>query len=880
MWPILSNIDENIANKIKGYKNQHLASELDAWIRVFSGAVSGGQNGLVMESNTNHKLFKAAGESGPTIYGNSEGSGVIGVDWNSAPVETGSGRVLRPSPIITSFTSKEGKDQISREATLGITAFSLEQMQKIQTYFLEPGYSLYIEWGWNTENGISQITTLGGGVEQIVSKIAKKSLNWEDLNNTRKESSGDFDCFLGFIVGGNVSNEGENFNITINLRGAPSLPTYLQSNQGTVKLDKEGKVIENNKVKNLFNTLETEGETTQTKDKRFARMFNDLPAFRQTVQVYNLKNNISGNQFINFDDSISKDVANGLDDGGVFSSNGDTVKVKPNANKGATPATTTTIEINKEDLFSKQRYIRMDLAVKILNEIGSIDRFEIGGKEVSFKIDIHNTVIGAFPYMFSTKADKLVIPGKIPDFWRYFLQSNEVIQGEGGSDGGILTVDGTNYAPQYQADGLVPFVQNGNLKNYGYTERPMYWGYLNNLFVNFDVFKSKIEQQNKNTREIFLDILNEMSSAVNSFWNFQIVEGKFQKSADSNKSLYDAAYKTKREVGDIIITVIDENFIGADPSGGEGRVSFKHSGEGCVFLESNLDMSIPSAMTGQIVMGRLSNAVNPNEPIVKTGNFFSSQRDLFSGILPSSGVAVPESGSKAVADLAADAKAKQENYQKNYLISDYVGNRGGTTSATIYKLDDKGNKVAIGAYSSGPSGVIYTASAGKGEDFKVFLKDKTEKEAAEKAVVDQQSSNMSSFLSKIDVVPNSILMKIGITKEQLTDESKLKDLSWLKTRFCIYTFDDTEYLDRLKRDAQAKKLGKNAVNLYLSPPLPIKYSFKILGNSGIRRGDTFNITGIPTKYSEHGLFQVVQVDHSLQGSQWVTDVTGQYRQYQ
>jgi hypothetical protein len=38
----------------------------------------------------------------------------------------------------------------------------------------------------------------------------------------------------------------------------------------------------------------------------------------------------------------------------------------------------------------------------------------------------------------------------------------------------------------------------------------------------------------------FLDILNELSSAVNSFWNFQIVEGKFQKAADSNKAIFDA----------------------------------------------------------------------------------------------------------------------------------------------------------------------------------------------------------------------------------------------------------------------------------------------------------------------------------------------------
>jgi hypothetical protein len=91
----------------------------------------------------------------------------------------------------------------------------------------------------------------------------------------------------------------------------------------------------------------------------------------------------------------------------------------------------------------------------------------------------------------------------------------------------------------------------------------------------------------------------------------------------------------------------------------------------------------------------------------------------------------------------------------------------------------------------------------------------------------------------------------------------------------IYSFDDTEFLDRLKREAFGNK-GEGS----LSHPLPIKYSFKILGNSGIRRGDMFNILGIPAKYAAKGLFQVTQIEHSLEGNQWFTNITGDYRQIQ
>ena len=59
-----------------------------------------------------------------------------------------------------------------------------------------------------------------------------------------------------------------------------------------------------------------------------------------------------------------------------------------------------------------------------------------------------------------------------------------------------------------------------------------------------------------------------------------------------------------------------------------------------------------------------------------------------------------------------------------------------------------------------------------------------------------------------------------------------------------------------------------------------KYSFTILGNSGIRRGDVFNIYGIPEKYRTNGIFQVTEIEHSMTNMRWETTVTGEYRQIQ
>jgi hypothetical protein len=844
MWPKLTNIEPNIASKIKSYSDSMEASKLNAWIRVFSGAIVGSNQGLIMQSNdSDFKLFKAAGDTNPTIYGGLQSSGVLGKDWNGNAVETALGRRLRPSPVITSFSVKEGKDQISRQATLEIKAFSLEQMEKIQSYFLEPGYSIYVEWGWNTTDGVRNITT-ATGTGNIVSTIADKSLSWTNLSNTRKNSNGEFDCFLGFIVGGNVSGDSENFNISVNLRGAPSLPTYMQTNQGTTRIDADGKLAESRKVKKPFGTVESETEASQL--RRFGKMFNDLPAFRQTIDIANLKSSVIKTQFINFDEVVRKQVQAAVAPNWYSDA---AIEVKLASPDGSE---TKQIEIAKEDLFSSHRYIRMDLAVDILNKIGSLDAYKIGGKEITFKIDINNTVIGSFPNQFSTKADKLIIPGTLPDFFQYYLQSNEIEQ----LNGGKLLVNTDTIEPRGAKDGLEFFRPNSDLNQFGFKENAKYWGYLKFLFVNFEMFKSKIEQKNKNIREILLDILNEMSSAVNSFWNFQIVEGESD--------------------GNINVTVIDENFIGQNPNETK-PVSFRHVGNGSVFLEANIDISIPAEMTNQIVATRLGNSSNPDEAIVSTSkkSFFETGGDLFISATSTPATDTTTENVEPAPDPVPAGPTKQDEIdallkrQSDLLaqrekIPDDRNDANRNKRARLYQESNKAlseaNKLKQQLQAEATAAAAAAEAAVKAE---------------QKAKVEASATTLTANLSKLTVVPLSSLDKIAPGKEKLNEQKELSNLTVLKQNFMIYSFDDTEFLDRLKREAFGNK-GEGS----LSHPLPIKYSFKILGNSGIRRGDMFNILGIPAKYAAKGLFQVTQIEHSLDGNQWFTNITGDYRQIQ
>jgi hypothetical protein len=241
MWPILSNIENPIYTKMKSRANDKLVkdnSKLNCWIRVISGAKTATDgNGLIMQSNEPWVNFGNINNFG-NYYGGPTTGGDLGTNINGKLVGSGIGRKLIPRPTITGITVKEGKDNISRECTLSMKCFSLEQMEKMQTYFLEPGYSLYIEYGWNTSDSISvALKTAGKSQADIVDGACSFGLRYDLLHKGRVASNGEFDCFFGFITGGSVTSDGEFFNIEVKLRGQPALPTFIQNQQKMHKLD-------------------------------------------------------------------------------------------------------------------------------------------------------------------------------------------------------------------------------------------------------------------------------------------------------------------------------------------------------------------------------------------------------------------------------------------------------------------------------------------------------------------------------------------------------------------------------------------------------------------------------------------------------------------
>jgi len=435
----------------------------------------------------------------------------------------------------------------------------------------------------------------------------------------------------------------------------------------------------------------------------------------------------------------------------------------------------------------------------------------------------------------------------------------------------------------------VPFVEPSALTSAdvkGYKEDANYWGYLKNLYVNFDMFKNKIEQKNKNIREIFLDILNEMSDAVNSYWNFQIIEiqdenGNISKVTEINASTipllnpYNFTNPIKlTQIEDtkttIKLGVIDEHWIGK-PTTAEPIQTFYHNGANCTFLESTLESSIPGEMTSAIVSRRLNVVTNPDSPITDVGGFFNASVDMFLKAVIAGGKdrnVTTENEANAAAKPAEDKtienleKAKEDLKMRSVTMTTGASMTGVVSTSTDYYYEN-GERAAD-------------------EDVAAYKAIETEISTKKKEKGEVQKTTLTQNLDKLDVVPNpNIVAPLALTNGSITA------IDEFNKNFIIYCFKDTSFFDKIKNkefflskpnDNLVKKDG--GVDKRLSHPLPIKYSFKILGTSGLRRGDMFNIIGIPEKYAKYGLFQITQVEHTIENMNWFTLVKGEYRQIQ
>jgi hypothetical protein len=398
-FPNFSNVNQYIIDETEARKDNPLyLSSLNAWVRIASGV----GEGLIVTSNPDYSLFTAAGDD-PSIYGNSKLAGTIGKTWDGAAVTMNEGQGYRPIPTITSIEVDEGAGNLSRKASFTITAYTLEQMEEVSKYFLEPGFTIFLEWGWNKADAFN------GWDSTLTANTVAKYQSFKNTNDRRTQTGGLYDNYLGYITAGGVSISEDKWQIEVKCTGFTELPAYLTTTD-VGKLNSE----QADKIKDFKGSA-----IKSTQDlgiRRFMTMFNELPSTRKVASIKNLigKSNdrnfrydikspfIRAVDFINFDEQAAGKV-NNMTDGGAFGYKSNTTNLGDD--KVEFPPGT---ELVNED----NKYISFGFLMSLINEGISVRSYKIGDREVSYTIDTSATYISAFKNMYSTDASRLFIPNQ------------------------------------------------------------------------------------------------------------------------------------------------------------------------------------------------------------------------------------------------------------------------------------------------------------------------------------------------------------------------------------------------------------------------------------------------------------------------------------
>jgi len=581
-FPNLSNISGYVQTELsKRVSGKRVISELNAWVRVSSGV--GG--GLTLLSNPNFKLFGAAGEG--SIYGDGKTSGTLGTNWGGGAVSAASeNTAFRPKPNITSIEIDEGAGTLSRKASFTITCYTKAQLDTLCEYFLEPGYSIFLEWGWNVKDSLA---TYG----DVNTDYAAKFQTFENVNKAREASNGTYDNYLGFITGGGISSTGDTYEISIKCTGFTELPAYFMgADNSEATADSENK-----NVAPEFSTAQISGQTDLGK-KRFMMAFNRLPSNRRTLRVAALISDTTVSNaanFINVDETVKANVNSTVSGTQVFGISLNDEEANVGGTDVEFPAGT---EIIKDDSF-----IKFGTLMKIINEIG-MEGFMIAGQLITTQIKTSTTVCCAFKKIFSTDKTKLFIPNQTaPKFDIVKAANSDTDRGidENAIDDCSVTDPQTQKIIKFPAEGAIVNGKAGDVvvqakeldtSFIGLNKDNSQWGFLDDLYVNLNFAKGILETKNFSMKNALYQILNGMSAAAGGLWDFQVIPNENE---------------TELRVVDLNLT----------PSGKEEPYTFTLAGYDSIFIDASLDIDISGAKMNQIIGNRLGQTINGSQKDVK-----------------------------------------------------------------------------------------------------------------------------------------------------------------------------------------------------------------------------------------------------------------------
>lgn len=777
-------------------------SGLKPWVRIISAAKqendgTGKDSGLVLDSYDGIGSFESR-------YGTRNSPGIIGYKLDlKTPISTDEqGRGLRPRPNLKSLSVEEFMDG-KRQVKFDITCYTLEQLETISKYLAEVRFNLLIEWGWNTAKSRQSIVSGGRSIElcDIVSYDTFKT-----IQKKRRDSDYQYDAAFVRIQNFDITfDDDETFSLSIDCLGLGSVANYLQLGRGETSPTKTE--VESTK-RFPDSQIATFADNDEIGKALFAQMFNSLPNQKRTPQVKKLIDDPTINDpanYINIDKVIRDQIARDTTGSQTLNTNAGNLKVPT--------------DFELKDAFSTEKYVRFEVLAKILNTLQQkIDEFapcrcgNQNRKKNSISID--DTIIRAFPYMFSTDPKVLYIPNpKAPDF-----SLSRIIRNSELDVSQFFTLDNllnnpVNLHPkvgtkQYK-DGTREF-RNGQQTPYAFPanydllpkDNPIneidetfipyecpqgFWGYLKDLYINLDFFNQTFTKANYTARDVWYELLNGISSACGNLWNFKI----HQETA-TNDTNYSRIY--------------DEGFTGKpNPSTNqEYEIPLQSRGLNSPFLSFDFKIDPPSSLLASKLMsesGKTDPNTDQNDP----------NPDLLNGSLFS------------------------ETSQDQTFLYLYTSDTEPTTQQdTVVENEEESGNILV-EYFNGKASIIPTIN-NRNQQFDI-----------KKGLFDFNSGNDTPveavLVTGVFNDPNLLaFIRKGIFNENQTVRSK---------------FINTEGEDPRK----------------INPPIGMSsVTFTVHGIGGFKIGDRINFTGLPKKFSENFIFFVSSVSHKLDENDWITTV--------
>ena len=644
-----------------------------AWTRFFSNGTGVPLHTINTKDIPKREGFVMGGVHGfNDSYGfNQEGNIVIGYDANGkehvVKGSTNSSFPHRPPPGIDSMevTLYGGQNSsfsgLCRKARVNWKCYSLDQLDYLAPYFLSPKVTALLEWGWNNYDPVSLIDLTNKD------EIIRTMLEGTSVMKRIEDSSGNYDCMIGFIF---------DYGISMNALGGYDCFTEFVNANWLVE-GQEYKSTSINKVEK-----QSDGKEKVTPMKTYLE-FVDKDLNNLTIKDADKETVLKG-QF-----DLNK----------KFDIRGKTFSVSPDNTKGNSSAGAS----------ERKSWIRMDLVQEIFNRYFSLVFVDSSGNPLgsSGVLDISDTVICGHPAIKSVSEDVLIPNQFAPRFTtvKSDKQYNEKSQGKTTLDSASpVTPGGESYYTLFPKSGVISAIEEKELSkeyddlrsviNKDGRSFPMYekggpigmpyshpgtWGYLKDIFVSTKLIKD-VTITNDTAYRMLQDLLDRINTAFSGTVQLKVIPHQH----NAKVSIVDTNYNPNA------FTEAAVNLVRFSP--GAVNSAFMTS----VAFSIKLSQEMANQMVAQSSAGKNVDGIYQSVGVQKASRFVGNDRLYDRGIIDVT----------TVSDDSADSDKNKNRSDRDFKLKGWYWYQNGNPDNKRYILVEPDSTFMQNIVSRDKSGTI------------------------------------------------------------------------------------------------------------------------------------------------------------------------------